>query len=47
MVKKGALKTYFAGVMISEGRTMNYDSRQTEWWGEMGRLLLVGRKSVL
>jgi hypothetical protein len=46
MVKKGALKTHFAGVMISEETTTNYNSRQTEWWGDRNGSFIVGRKEI-
>jgi hypothetical protein len=44
LVKNGALKTHFAGVIISEEPTMNYNSHQTDWCGARYWPFIVGRE---
>ncbi len=46
MVKKGALKTHFAGVMISEETTMSYRSQRTKWCGARHWWFIVERKII-
>jgi hypothetical protein len=46
LVKKCALKTHFAGVMISEAPMMSYNSQQTDLCGARYWSFIVGRREI-